>query len=433
MEVREPGARYLVAPTHQQTEVGTIPADWRLVTIGDERPYVTSGSRGWAAYYADVGALFVRITNLSRTCIYPDLEDLRFVRVPADESEALRTQLRAGDVLISITADIGIVGFVSEHIPLPAYINQHIALVRFDASKTNPKFVSYFLASAGSQRLFRALTDAGAKAGMNLSTVRAVAVALPPTEREQSAIANALSDTDTLIESLEQLLAKKRQIKQGAMQELLTGQRRLLGFSAAWSAVRLDRLGTIYGGLSGKTKVNFGRGSARYIPFMNVMANPVIDSHWLERVDVAVDESQNLTRRGDLFFNGSSETPEEVGLCSVLLDEVPNLYLNSFCFGFRFKPEAEVAGLFWAYWFRSSAGRRAMSHLAQGATRYNISKAAFLRLGVPSVTFAEQTAIATTLSDMDAELTALQARLAKARQLKQGMAQALLTGRIRLV
>ena len=93
----------------------------------------------------------------------------------------------------------------------------------------------------------------------------------PTSVGEQRAIAEALSDTDALIESLEQLLAKKRQIKQGAMQELLTGKRRLSGFSGEWEIKQLGQLGSTFGGLTGKTKSDFGCGAARYITFMNIM------------------------------------------------------------------------------------------------------------------------------------------------------------------
>ena len=250
---------------------------------------------------------------------------------------------------------------------------------------------------------------------------------------EQRIIAAVLSDVDVLLAKLDQLIAKKRDLKQAAMQQLLTGQTRLPGFSGEWEVKPMLALGNTYGGLAGKTKEDFGRGNARYIPFMNVMTDTVIDSNWLESVDVASDEMQNLAKKGDLFFNGSSETPEEVGFCSVMLEEISNLYLNSFCFGFRFSANARVNGLFFAYWFRSKAGRAAMSVLAQGATRYNIAKSAFLQLEIPQPSEEEQTAIATVLSDMDAGLAALEARRDKTRALKQGMMQELLTGRIRLV
>ncbi len=262
--------------------------------------------------------------------------------------------------------------------------------------------------------------------------MKQIAIALPPSVDEQYEIANAITEFDELIVTLEQLISKKRDIQQATMQYLLTGQRRLPGFSGAWDVKPMRALGNTYGGLAGKTKIDFGHGEARYIPFMNVMTDTVIDASWLEPVDLAPDEAQNLAKKGDLFFNGSSETPEEVGFCSVLLEEIPNLYLNSFCFGFRFNTTAKVNGLFFAYWFRSKAGRAAMSVLAQGATRYNIAKSAFMQLEIPQPSEEEQTAIATVLSDMGAELAALEARYEKACQLKQGMMQELLTGRIRL-
>src|SRR4051812_31901598 len=319
---------------YKQTEVGMIPEDWAVRQIGDLHPFVTSGSRGWAAFYSELGSPFIRITNLSRSCIYMELQDLRFVNLAANDSEAARTQLRDGDVLISITADIGIIGHVTTKLPMPAYINQHIALVRFDSTLTNSRFVSYFLASENPQKRFRALTDSGAKAGMNLTTVQKIPIALPPTKAEQEAVAEALSDADALIESLEQLLAKKRQIKRGAMQELLTGKRRLPGFSGEWEVKRLGELGATFGGLTGKNKADFGHGASRYITFMNIMTNVVIDCGVFELVAVKPGESQNRVAKGDLFFNGSSETAEEVGMCAWLAEAVQDVFLNSFCFGF---------------------------------------------------------------------------------------------------
>jgi len=150
-------------------------------------------------------------------------------------------------------------------------------------------------------------------------------------------------------------------------------------------------------------------------------------------VRVAASEGQNQAYKGDLFFNGSSETPEEVGMCAVLLDKLQNVYLNSFCFGFRLRSGVEADGLYLAYFFRSGEGRALLYSLAQGATRYNLSKTNFLKLEIPLPILKEQTAIAAVLSDMDAELAALEARRDKTRALKQGMMQELLTGRIRLL
>lgn len=174
-------------------------------------------------------------------------------------------------------------------------------------------------------------------------------------------------------------------------------------------------------------------GAARYITFMNVMTNIVIDCGTFECVHIKPTESQNRVAKGDLFFNGSSETPEEVGMYSVLAQDVQDVFLNSFCFGFRFRDEACADGLYLAYFFRSREGRELLKTLSQGATRYNLSKTALLKVAFPLPQLPEQTAIAAILSDMDAELAAVEARLAKTRNIKQGMMQELLTGRIRLV
>jgi type I restriction enzyme S subunit len=217
------------------------------------------------------------------------------------------------------------------------------------------------------------------------------------------------------------------------MQHLLTGRTRLPGFHGDWQLKTLGDLGSTFGGLAGKTKADFGEGSGQYISFMNVITNVVIDCGTFERVKISQTESQNLVMRGDLLFNGSSETPEEVAMCGTLSTDVPNLFLNSFCFGFRFRNGAEADALFLALYFRSNEGRELMKSLAQGSTRYNLSKSALLKSELRLPCLPEQIAIAGVITDMDAELSALVARREKTKGLKQAMMQELLTGRTRLV
>jgi len=259
------------------------------------------------------------------------------------------------------------------------------------------------------------------------------AVAAPPTLEEQHTIATALSDVDALLEGLDRLIAKKRDLKQAAMQQLLTGQTRLPGFEGEWETKRLGELGSTYGGLTGKTKADFGIGTGRYVTFMNVMTNVMIDCGSFERVRVSSSESQNRVSMGDLLFNGSSETPEEVAMCSFMASDVPNLFLNSFCFGFRRRDEQQADGLFLTYYVRANPGRELMKSLAQGSTRYNLSKGALLEAAIRLPRKDEQNAIAAVLSDMDAEIEALEQRRAKTADLKQAMMQELLTGKTRLV
>jgi type I restriction enzyme S subunit len=244
----------------KHTDLGVIPENWNIKVIDSFRPFVTSGSRGWASFYSEHGFPFIRITNLSRESIYLNLGDLKYVSLSSQTSEASRTQIQDRDILISITADIGIIGFVTSEVPKPAYINQHIALVRINDPQVDNRFLSYFLASQNSQKNFKASTDLGAKAGMSLITVKKIPVILPPI-REQKAISDALSDMDTLLAELEKLLIKKRLVRQGARHELLTGKRRLPGFDGEWKEIRLgDMAGFLKGsGLSKDKLIHNGR------------------------------------------------------------------------------------------------------------------------------------------------------------------------------
>lgn len=333
--------------------------------------------------------------------------------------------LPAGTVVFSRTATVGKATVMGREMATSQDFANYVC---------GPKVHNHFLV-----HLFRFLGPEWKRlmAGSTLNTIympvfRELQVLLPPVE-EQRAIAAALSDVDILIASLDRLIAKKRGLGQAAMSGLLTGQTRVPGFKGRWQPTCLGSLGRTFGGLSGKTGADFGAGAGRYIPFMNVMANVKIDPEWLGQVRVTPSERQNVAKRGDLFFNGSSETPGELGMCSVLDADLEGVFLNSFCFGFRFAEGVSAVGAFFAYYFRSSVGRKLLYSLAQGAIRYNLSKAALLSIKFDAPEASEQAAIADVLLDMDSELSALEARRDKTRLLKQGMMQRLLTGRTRLV
>lgn len=426
MEVKEPNARYLVKPGFKQTEVGVIPEDWIVKPIGDFQPFVTSGSRGWAAFYSQFGSPFIRITNLSRECIFPDINDLRFVSIPDSNSEGARTQLKDGDVLISITADIGIVGYVTHQIPKPAYINQHIALVRFDAAQTCPHYVSYFLAGESTQKLFQSLTDSGAKAGMNLSTVKQIRVALPPSVTEQQAIAEALSDADALIEALEQLLAKKRQVKQGVMHELLTGQKRLPEFSGDWEVKQLGELAIIQRGASPRPIDSpdwfDDNSSVGWVRISDVTQSGMYLTETTQRLSPQGVQNSRPVAKGSLIMSICATVGKPV------ITKIDTCIHDGFVVFDRLNADQRFL------YYSLSSIERDWSRHGQTGSQMNLNTGLINSTAVstpPSI--EEQTAIATVLSDLDAELAALEAKLAKACQLKQGMMQELLTGRIRLV
>lgn len=135
-------------------------------------------------------------------------------------------------------------------------------------------------------------------------------------------------------------------IEQGAMQELLTGKRRLPGFCDLWREYRVGDIGVFYSGLNGKCKADFGVGGARYITFMNIQENTMIDINKLEKIRVLENELQNAVEKDDLFFNTSSETPQVVGMCATLTKDLKSTYLNSFCFGFKANRARDVSSVF---------------------------------------------------------------------------------------
>ena len=199
-----------------------------------------------------------------------------------------------------------------------------------------------------------------------------------------------------------------------------------------WHNVTIGNLGSTYNGLTGKKASDFGHGVAKYVPFINVIYNPIIDVNSLCCVDVKPSEYQNAVIKGDLLFNTSSETPEEVAMCSYVDTDIQNLYLNRFCFGFRLN-DSNVSGLFLSYLFRSKFGRSLMLELAQGSTRYNLQKKKFLQaeLHIPQI-LAEQERIAEALSDVDALIKELDALIHKKRMVLKATMQDLLTARRRL-
>jgi type I restriction enzyme S subunit len=267
---------------------------------------------------------------------------------------------------------------------------------------------------------------------LNQRTLGNLVVPLPPTRAEQQAIAQALSDADALIESVERLLAKKRQVKQGAMQELLTGKRRLLGFTGRWDLPAIGDLFTFKNGLN-KAKKFFGVGTP-IVNYMDVYGRrAMVTADVRGRVTVTKDELRAFeVRKGDVFFTRTSETADEIGITSVMLDDSPDTVFSGFVL--RARPQDDcLDDQFKKYCFSTESVRVQITSQSTETTRALTSGRSLSRVHINRPPRPEQAAIAAVLSDMDAEIAALEAKLAKARQIKQGMMQELLTGRIRLV
>ena len=160
-------------------------------------------------------------------------------------------------------------------------------------------------------------------------------------------------------------------------------------------------MGQTYTGLSGKTKDDFGHGQARFVTYMNVFSNPISNPEMTEPIEI--DPKQNEVEVGDVFFTTSSETPEEVGMSSILLDKRGKTYLNSFCFGFR--PSEKIDSYYLAYMLRSESTRAKIILLAQGISRYNISKNKVMEIAVSLPSLDEQKMIGQYFSQLDNLIT----------------------------
>lgn len=407
----------------KQTELGLIPEDWKVLTLGE----IGEFKNGINKSKEDFGFGFPFV-NLMDVFGKPKIfGNEKFDLINSNDTERKLYNLKKGDVLFIRSSvkpsGVGLTSVISVDLNDTVFSG---FLIRFRDKlgiDNNYKLHCFYDSRFRSDIISN--SSVSANTNINQEALKKLRLKVPPLP-EQKAIAQVLSDTDILIQTLEQKLAKKRAIKQGAMQQLLTPKE-------DWEVKKLGEIGKTFGGLSGKSKPDFSNGNSKYIPFMNIMSNPIIDTTYLDSVFIKKNEIQNKAIKGDLFFNGSSETPEEVGLCSVLLENISNLYLNSFCFGFRLYNQEEFNGLYLSYFFRSDEGRKLFYSLAQGATRYNLSKANFLKLEFSIPYPKEQTRIATILSDMDAEIAQLEQKLDKYKLLKQGLMQELLTGRIRLV
>ena len=246
---------------------------------------------------------------------------------------------------------------------------------------------------------------------------------LVPCLAEQEIIGNSLSQLDHLITLHQRKYDKLAQLKKSMLDKMFPkpGERfpeiRFAGFTDPWEQRKLGNCGTTYGGLSGKTKEDFGHGNARFVPYTNVFDNPLTDTKRLETVEI--DSSQNKVAYGDTFFTVSSETPDEVGMSSVWLSDQDDVYLNSFCFGYR--QDSTFDPHYLAYMLRSSSIRSDLTLLAQGISRFNISKNKVMELSVPVPSVAEQKQIGQYFARLDSLITLHQRKLELLRNTKKSL------------
>ncbi|WP_270628771.1 restriction endonuclease subunit S [Limosilactobacillus mucosae] len=196
---------------------------------------------------------------------------------------------------------------------------------------------------------------------------------------------------------------------------------RFKGFTDDWEQRKLGDIGETFSGLSGKNKNDFGHGDASFITYMNVFSNSIADLRGTEHVEI--DSKQNQVMYGDILFTTSSETPEEVGMSSVWLGQIKNTYLNSFCFGYRILEKQNFDSYYMAYLLRAENFRKRMTVLAQGISRYNISKKQVMNTFVNFPTMKEQRKIGKTLFLIDRTITLHEEQHRQLERLKKALLQ----------
>jgi type I restriction enzyme, S subunit len=431
----------LIPPGYKQTEVGVIPEDWDVVPIGKAGQVL--GGRQRSPHYEGELCKYLRVANVFDGFI--ESEDV--LEMPFSSAEKERFLLKDGDILLNEGQSIELVGRSAIYRGTPEDRCFQNMLVRFRAGPSVcPEFA---------QLVFQQYLRTGVFASIALQTTsiahlgagRFAALKMPrPTKVEQEAITEALNDTDAFIESLEQLIAKKRQIKQGAMQELLTGKKRLPGF-ATKPGYKQTEVGVIpddwkvttVGEISDVKTGPFGS-SLHERDYVN-NGTPIITVEHLGESGVhhtnlpMVSDADKLRlkayslRQGDIVFSRVGSVDRNA-LIKVAED---GWLFSGRLLRVRLKG-SDTDAPYLSYHFYSEAFKQRVRDVAVGQTMASINTQ--ILMGVKIIlppTRAEQTAIATILSDIDDEIVALEEKLVKARRLKQGMMQELLTGKTRLV
>lgn len=413
-----------VKPGYKWTEIGVVPEDWQVALLGNMTTKVGSGitPTGGERVYKREGRPFLRSQNIGWGKLI--MEGIAFIDEGTHETFKA-TEVMASDVLLNITgASIGR-SAVADKCVAGGNVNQHVCIIRPDRAKLDPSFVNYFLLSRPGQEQIDGFQAGGNRQGLNFAQIRSFHLPLPPVT-EQRTIATALNDVDALITSLDKLIAKKRDIKQAAMQQLLTGKARLPGFSGEWEVKKLGEVAEIDNdNLNGSTNPEY---AFKYISLEDVDTG-VLQRYTELSFRHAPSRARRRIKKNDVLI--STVRPN---LQSHLLikEQIPDLICSTGFSALRCFPAIADPGYVYFHLFGDEI-KRQIEGLLTGSNYPAINSGHVKVLGIPFPPLPEQQAIATVLSDMDAEIVALEQRREKTRALKQGMLQELLTGKTRLV
>ena len=313
-------------------------------------------------------------------------------------------KLEEGDILVTGGGSVGNPYIVPDNKPL--YTKDADLLWIKNKGKFHPYFLYEFFFSPTFRNYLGSISHVGTIAHYTITQLSDTPISLPSFE-EQKEVGEYFQSLDCLITLHQRKCEQTKKLKKYMLQKMFpqNGEKipkiRFDGFTYDWEQRKLGDMGSTFTGLSGKTKENFGHGDAQFITYMNVFSNPVANLEMTEAVEI--DAKQNCVKKGDVFFTTSSETPEEVGMSCVMPENKDNIYLNSFCFGYRPTEKFDLDYL--AYVLRADSFRQEMTFLAQGISRYNISKNKVMEVSIPIPNLEEQTMVGRYFSNLDHLIT----------------------------
>lgn len=419
-------------PGYKQTEVGEIPKDWNVLPLSVFAD-VKTGPFGSALHerdYVSDGTPIITVEHLGEQQVVHD--NLPLVS-DSDRDRLSSYILRTGDIVFSRVGSVDRNAIIrdSENGWL---FSGRLLRVRVLRSDVHPTYLSCHFHSEPFKRRVRTVAVGQTMASLNTQLLKGVYAVLP-TEPEQRAIATALSDVDALLAGLDRLIAKKRDLKQAAMQQLLTSETRLEGFDDEWTLRRLgDHVAFLSHGTNSRAELR-PDGPVKYLHYGDIHACTLamLEPSSLPSLPEEKAKGLDRLRDGDLVFADASEdlagVSKSVEICSVGSTE---LVAGLHTIAARFDNDVLADG-FKAYLQFCPVFASQLRRLAAGTKVYatNRSHIASVEMRLPSID--EQIAIAAVFHDMDTEIAALERRRAKTADLKQAMMQELLTGKTRLV
>jgi type I restriction enzyme S subunit len=433
----------MVKAGYKQTEVGVIPEDWEIYTLGQCSSKITDGTHDTPKPVVD-GIPFLTALHIKSNTI--DFELAYFLPKKTHDLIYSRCNPEKNDVLmVNIGAGVGTTALVNVDYEFSL---KNVALIKPNKSKALGSFLNQHLIHYRDKNNFSLLAG-GAQPFFSLSMINKIKIATPSL-KEQTAIATALSDVDALITSLTDLIDKKRQIKTATMQQLLTGKQRLAGFGEGkgmkptelgeipedWEVFPLKKL---VKSLDAGVSVNsvetflFDEGLLYILKTSCINNGNFYPNEIKEILKAEIKRAKTPLEKNTIVISRMN-TPDLVGEIGYIPKDYCNLFLPDRLWLARFntnKVDAKWLSTLLCY----KPIREKIKEMATGTSNSmkNISKSDLLALLTPYTTFPEQQAIAQVLSDMDDDLHGLETRLAKTKAIKQGMMQELLTGRTRLV